>query len=198
MFNSSRDGNDSADVDEVSRRFQRNRPFQQQQQSRNNSFNTKPGNRQPNPPFNKPESPPCKFCVRTHQWGRQYCPAWGKKCGACSIKNHLPGSQICKKNKNIRIVNILDYSDEDEGDDNDVNFLFLGQVETVSNSESDEYEDEEDEFFSCCEELSDEEKSASRRKEKKRGNRKASKFNGTKESSDEEEDLDALLCPLAP
>ena len=152
MFNSSRDGNDSADVDEVSRRFQRNRPFQQQQQSRNNSFNTKPGNRQPNPPFNKPESPPCKFCVRTHQWGRQYCPAWGKKCGACGIKNHLPGSQICKKNKNIRIVNI-DYSDEDEGDDNDVNFLFLGQVETVSNSESDEYEDEEDEFFSCCEEL---------------------------------------------
>ena len=46
-----------------------------------------------------------------------------------------------------------------------MNFLFLGQVETVSNSESDEYEDEEDEFFSCCEELSDEEKSASRRKE---------------------------------
>ena len=38
---------------------------------------------------------------------------------------------------------------------------------------------------------------AGEKKRKERGNRKASKFNGTKESSDEEEDLDALLCPLA-
>nr|XP_039254308.1 uncharacterized protein LOC120331303 [Styela clava] len=31
----------------------------------------------------------CKFCGRKHIFGRNYCPAWGKVCNRCNIKNHF-------------------------------------------------------------------------------------------------------------
>lgn len=45
-------------------------------------------------------SPPtrrCKFCTQTHVMKKEVCPAWGKKCTVCGLKNHFAASQQCKK-----------------------------------------------------------------------------------------------------
>ena len=38
----------------------------------------------------------CKFCLRSHPFGREFCPAWKKECRDCNIPNHFSGSEICK------------------------------------------------------------------------------------------------------
>ena len=48
------------------------------------------------------QSPPtrrCKFCTQTHIMKKEVCPAWGKRCTACGLKNHFAASQECKKKK---------------------------------------------------------------------------------------------------
>ena len=39
----------------------------------------------------------CRFCQRKHQYGRDECPAWGKKCQQCGLLNHFASSPLCKQ-----------------------------------------------------------------------------------------------------
>ena len=41
----------------------------------------------------------CKFCLKKHKWGRNFCPAFGKTCNACKKNNHFEGSSICNKSQ---------------------------------------------------------------------------------------------------
>ena len=106
-----KDDQGTAEMDEVSRRFGNNRPFSQQNRRGGNRNNSQ---RREKPPNRSENSPPCKFCVRIHQWGRKFCPAWGNKCGACGLENHFKESQICKKKRNIRNLNMDSSDNEDE------------------------------------------------------------------------------------
>lgn len=31
----------------------------------------------------------CKFCTKTHAWNKLKCPAWGKTCSSCGMRNHF-------------------------------------------------------------------------------------------------------------
>lgn len=39
----------------------------------------------------------CRFCATDHKYGSKYCPAFGKNCLYCGIKNH--SSKACRKKK---------------------------------------------------------------------------------------------------
>ena len=102
----------NADVDELTRRFNNNKTFQQQQpwqtQGRGSRREGGSDRRDNNKlPRSKSETP-CKFCARLHKWGRQFCPAWDQKCTACFQKNHTKESSLCRKKKNIRNINQYD------------------------------------------------------------------------------------------
>ena len=61
------------EVEELSRRFNKSKPFN------NNKFRSGPsaGSRGGKAPFGTKTKVdlPCKFCVRVHKWGRANCPA---------------------------------------------------------------------------------------------------------------------------
>ena len=79
----------------------------------------------------------CKFCLKKHKWGRNFCPAFGKACMACRKQNHFAGSEICHKRNDPP-------ANEDSIDAsllaNDMAVLFMGSVlasgsDTVGNKE---------------------------------------------------------------
>ena len=39
----------------------------------------------------------CKFCLRSHTYGREYCHAWKKSCHQCGGINHFSASVVCTK-----------------------------------------------------------------------------------------------------
>ena len=227
---------ESAEVNEIRRglnrtRFQHNSNRQQHNRNNNNRndggdggnnrrFNNKKdgggGRRGQNPPAQ--QQPPCKFCTCSHQFGRQFCPAYEQQCSACGQMNHFQNSRLCKK-KQLRNLNDGDYED---GDEEDCDFLFLDRLiasdgeETedeefeevttepieVSDAEDDEdvfydcddeaTEDEEDEFFDCFKQLPEKRSLKNKRKRRRRGPRNPKKKLGEKDPEEE-----ALLCPLA-
>ena len=202
MFNEEKD---DIEVDEVTRRFGRNR-FANSQVTRHRSSTR--GGRTPAPTAasqrttsapavnNRPKPDrACRFCVRFHNWGRIHCPAWDKTCSACGQKNHFKESKICKK-RTIRNVNQEDDSD-DYQDEEDVDFLFLDQVDASSGEgetegSSDENEnsinpsqnDDEESYFSCKEQISDGEE---KKKKKKKKRSKTKKIHQEVSQSSEEE-----------
>ena len=125
--NNNREERGDVDVDELSNRFSKSRPFQPGNRGRNRDFSNNnrrddfSSNNRRDDRLPRPDNP-CRFCTRFHQWGRQHCPAWEKSCSVCGVKNHLKGSKVCKKRRNIRNVNQYDSEDEEE----DLEFLFLG------------------------------------------------------------------------
>ena len=44
----------------------------------------------------------CKFCGKAHKFGREFCPAYGKDCGACGGKNHFQA--VCLRKNQIKFV----------------------------------------------------------------------------------------------
>ena len=75
-----------------------------------------------------PARPPaiCRFCVRSHPYGREHCPAWGQTCSSCKQRNHFAASSICRKK---RVQEIQDTSpDADQLGPFLVNSLFLGSI----------------------------------------------------------------------
>ena len=74
----------------------------------------------------------CKFCLRSHQFGRDYCPSWGKRCNDCKQSNHFAGSIVCPK-KNISEVQTTD--------EVRVDTLFLGSVEEGDQQETTNHSD---------------------------------------------------------
>ena len=41
----------------------------------------------PDPPIKREIQ--CKFCTKTHAWNKLKCPAWGKTCSSCGMRNHF-------------------------------------------------------------------------------------------------------------
>ena len=41
----------------------------------------------------------CKFCCRSHEFRKELCPAWDKKCNKYGNKNHFSVSVLCRANK---------------------------------------------------------------------------------------------------
>ena len=72
----------------------------------------------------------CKFCLRSHTYGREHCPAWQKQCHQCGGSNHFSGSVVCTK--------IPKSESKSGGEDNRVGALFLGGVSAESCELSDE------------------------------------------------------------
>ena len=73
----------------------------------------------------KPESKRCKFCNRIHPMRKEDCPAYGKVCDACNIKNHFKGSRKCRANQ-IYLIN--EYSSEDSESSVTINTVTVGSV----------------------------------------------------------------------
>ena len=71
----------------------------------------------------------CKFCNYSHQFGTKFCPAYGKKCTACSRNNHF--ASVCRT-KNVSAISFDDFSDYDFDDNNEfcVNTLSKEKSET--------------------------------------------------------------------
>ena len=69
-------------------------------------------------PNNNSSNVNCKYCLRSHPFGRDFCIAWGKRCNSCHNLNHFAKSEICSKQQ-VKEINL-----EDEG----VNSLFLGAI----------------------------------------------------------------------
>ena len=66
-----------------------------------------------------PQQKSCKFCCRQHQWGKEFCPAWNKKCNTCSRLNHFSNSIVCRGKANVEYMQEEDPSEE-------MGSLFLG------------------------------------------------------------------------
>ena len=91
MMSNGNEHQERADVDEISRRFNRSHPFQESSRGRGARGGTGrrfhgqtrsegPPGRRLEAQITRSDGPPCKFCTQVHQWGRQFCGAWDKKC----------------------------------------------------------------------------------------------------------------------
>ncbi|XP_038055804.1 uncharacterized protein K02A2.6-like [Patiria miniata] len=47
----------------------------------------------------KPISKRCKFCSGNHPMKKELCPAWGRTCDSCGVKNHFKKSRVCKNHR---------------------------------------------------------------------------------------------------
>ena len=65
----------------------------------------------------------CKFCTQTHAWNKLKCPAWGKTCSSCGMRNHFviackakkpPPAKVLPLRRNRKSVNTVEDSDSDE------------------------------------------------------------------------------------
>ena len=56
----------------------------------------------------------CKFCMNTHILKKELCPAWGRRCSVCGIRNHWRGSVACEKKGRVHTVQVD--SDEQDSD----------------------------------------------------------------------------------
>lgn len=56
----------------------------------------------------------CRFCVLRHRFGKNECPAFGKTCNSCGLKNHYAASIVCrnKNDRKLRRVRQLDTDDD--------------------------------------------------------------------------------------
>ena len=53
----------------------------------------------------------CKYCGQSHEFGKQKCPAYGKKCSKCAKMNHF--AAVCKQSqKQVHMVHDVSSSDE--------------------------------------------------------------------------------------
>ena len=52
----------------------------------------------------------CLFCGKLHALKKELCPAYGKICRACKMKNHFPGSARCPSTPKVHNV----YADDDD------------------------------------------------------------------------------------
>ena len=89
----------------------------------------KPSNhKQQREPYQQTARPelPCKFCNRSHQRGRSFCPAWDKKCLSCGQKNHFRNSSVCRQ-RNNKTAGLLD--------EDDMGALYLGAIDNTNDDD---------------------------------------------------------------
>ena len=81
----------------------------------------------PDPPIEREIH--CKFCTKTHAWNKLKCPAWGKTCSSCGMRNHFavackakttppakakPPVKVPPPRRNRKSVHAVGDSDSDE------------------------------------------------------------------------------------
>ena len=65
-------------------------------------------------PTEQPQIKKCLFCGAEHIMRKEDCPAYGKKCKACSGRNHFQGTPMCPKSKKVHMLEDENsYSDTD-------------------------------------------------------------------------------------
>ena len=78
----------------------------------------------------------CKFCGRTHEWDKNKCPAFGKTCMKCSMKNHF--AKMCKNTGEFsarKKVHKVFYEEEEESDyEEDSSNEWINKVSTRKNT----------------------------------------------------------------
>ena len=53
----------------------------------------------------------CKYCGQSHEFGKQKCPTYGKKCSKCAKMNHF--AAVCKQSqKQVHMVHDVSSSDK--------------------------------------------------------------------------------------
>ena len=57
----------------------------------------------------------CKYCGQVHEMDMQSCPAFGKYCSTCGLKNHL--SSICLTKRKAQNIKAIDKLATDESSD---------------------------------------------------------------------------------
>ena len=90
--------------------------------------------------FKPREKRRCKFCGETHEFDKNSCPAYGKSCNNCGIRNHF--SKVCQKKRDendrtIREVTKVKDASSDSGDS------------VYSVSMSPEFSDDEEIYAMC-------------------------------------------------
>ena len=75
----------------------------------------------------------CKFCLQKHVFGRESCPAWGKKCRECGLNNHFSKSVVCKQNG--------EKPTHGKSDQEHLGALFLGSVGAEKAAQLDRVQD---------------------------------------------------------
>ena len=68
----------------------------------------------------------CKFCGKKHEWKKEVCPAWGKRCTKCNRLNHFAG--LCNYRQR---VNKVDQEYESEAQRDEDYLLTLEEREPV-------------------------------------------------------------------
>ena len=59
----------------------------------------------------------CKLCNKKHEFGKRFCPAWGKECKLCKIKNHFESSLVCEESKKQKASNKTNLTNFTESND---------------------------------------------------------------------------------
>ena len=71
----------------------------------------------------------CKFCGKTHKMKKESCPAWGKICNTCKIKNHFSNmcsSQSAKVKKYRKPT--VNFVSEDYDSENDYEWVNMVKI----------------------------------------------------------------------
>ena len=74
----------------------------------------------------RPTTITCKFCGKKHEWKKEVCPAWGKRCTKCNRLNHFAG--LCNYRQR---VNKVDQEYESEAQRDEDYLLALEEREPV-------------------------------------------------------------------
>lgn len=100
--------------------------LRQTQRSKPQRYKQKPDNDRK--PTGKPQK--CRFCGQSHKPGRKQCPAWGKFCSDCGIKNHF--AEVCQQ-KTRNVGNAQTHAIDDEDADSDSDYMGCVTVEQAIN-----------------------------------------------------------------
>ena len=74
----------------------------------------------------------CQYCRTKHPAIKEQCPALGKSCLACGVRNHF--AQVCRKAKRNNIHAMKEHDSENTENDDDNNIEYVTSVTLVHDS----------------------------------------------------------------
>jgi hypothetical protein len=88
-----------------------------------------PNTRLPAPPKNKTRAPiSCQYCGTEHPPIKEQCPAWGKSCRSCGVRNHF--ANVCRKVKK-KDLHAITEQDGESSDEESTNVEYVTSVTLV-------------------------------------------------------------------
>ena len=58
----------------------------------------------------------CRYCAKEHVFGKKNCPAFGKSCNNCGLKNHFERMCRRRKMKKVAYTEVEENYDDEEGE----------------------------------------------------------------------------------